>query len=71
MARDWQVENEDGKLVYTLTLEGDRGVFVVKEEQHDYGTSWDIYHEGVLLKKGWEDATHSIEHCNELAERLS
>ncbi len=71
MARGWQTITDSGKLVYKLELGESRGTLEVKEGQHDYGSSWDVYHDGILVKKGWEDVQYSLKYCNELVDKLS
>ena len=71
MAKEWQVATDNGELVYTLKLDGNKGVLEVKEGPNAMGgTSWKVYHEGVELT-GYGDVQHSINYCNELAEKLS
>ena len=72
MARDWKVTNEDGKLVYTLTLKDGCGVLEVKEvpSRGGDGEAWYVFHEGTQLE-GYNDVRQSINYCNELAEKLS
>ena len=69
MVRKWSTITEEGKLTYVLDA-GGAGKLTIKEGTHDYGTSWDIYHNGVEIKKGWRDVKDSLKHANEIASEL-
>ena len=72
MAKDWSVNKEGDNLVYTLKMEGGRGVLEVKEKaSRNGGTSWAVYHDKVELTSGWADIQHSLDYCNNIAEKLS
>ena len=73
MAREWQTITDDGKLVYRLELADNRGTLEVKEARSRYDGErvWSIYHEGIEITSGYSDLRHSLDHCNQLAEKLS
>ena len=71
MARDWQVTNDNQKLVYTLNLGDSLGTMEVKKVSgRSGGEAWYVFHRGTQLE-GWTDVQHAIDYCNNLADKLS